>query len=469
MQQLPTALLDSLEGLPGFDREAFLHAHHDIPSHASIRFHPLKSPPEKRSTRLEGLCRDRSGDFILSNIPWCDEAFGIQPRPAFTFDPAFHAGAYYVQEAASMFLGYALTLVCQGMSGLRALDLCAAPGGKSTHLASLPFISSLLSNEIIRSRVPVLYENTVKWGMPHVLISQDDPARIGRLTESFDVMVVDAPCSGSGLFRRDPEAVKEWSPRHVELCSQRQQRILADALPALAEGGILAYSTCSYSRAENEDVLDWLVEDMGMESIPLVVPADWAVHSAHAQKTGATGYRFYPGERAGEGFFLAILRKRKGEGTPPPDPGRKSAWSVQTMPGAGDWLMGSERFLYREHTEGWMALPGEIATHQQILAGGLSLRKSGLLLGRIMKGKMHPEHELAMSTALRADLPGVELSKEEAVCYLRRDNIRPPEAIEGWNLVRYQGLPIGWLKAIGHRANNYYPMDWRIRSAGPAS
>jgi NOL1/NOP2/fmu family ribosome biogenesis protein len=305
--------------------------------------------------------------------------------------------------------------------------------------------------------------------MPHVLISQDDPARIGRLTESFDVMVVDAPCSGSGLFRRDPEAVKEWSPRHVELCSQRQQRILADALPALAEGGILAYSTCSYSREENEDVLDWLVEDMGMESITMEVPADWAVHSAHAQKTGATGYRFYPGERAGEGFFLAILRKRKGEGTPPPDPGRKSAWSVQTMPGAGDWLMGSERFLYREHTEGWMALPGEIAIHQQILAGGLSLRKSGLLLGRIMKGKMNPEHELAMSTALRSDLPGVELSREEAVCYLRRENIRPPEAMEGWNMVRYQGLPLGWLKAIGHRANNYYPMDWRIRSAGPAS
>ena len=243
MQQIPTALLDALEGLPGFDRAEFLHAHHDIPSIASVRFHPVKSPAEERPARLNSICRDRSGDFNVTEIPWCPDARGISPRPAFTFDPAFHAGAYYVQEAASMFLGYALTLVCGSMTGLRAVDICAAPGGKSTHLSSLSFISSLLSNEIIRSRVPVLYENTIKWGMPKVFISQDDPARIGRLTESFDVMVVDAPCSGSGLFRRDPEAVKEWSPRHVELCSQRQQRILADALPALTEGGILTYST----------------------------------------------------------------------------------------------------------------------------------------------------------------------------------------------------------------------------------
>jgi 16S rRNA C967 or C1407 C5-methylase (RsmB/RsmF family) len=351
MQQIPTALLDALEGLPGFDRAEFLHAHHNIPSIASVRFHPVKSPAEERPARLNSICRDRSGDFNVTEIPWCPDARGISPRPAFTFDPAFHAGAYYVQEAASMFLGYALTLVCGSMTGLRAVDICAAPGGKSTHLSSLSFISSLLSNEIIRSRVPVLYENTVKWGMPQVFISQDDPARIGRLTESFDVMVVDAPCSGSGLFRRDPEAVKEWSPRHVELCSQRQQRILADALPALTEGGILAYSTCSYSRAENEDVLDWLVEDMGMESIPMEVPPGWGIHPSASQKTGAAGYRFYPGERAGEGFFLACLRKRRGEGTASPEPGKRSVWSTQPMPGAGDWLEHSERFLYRDHTE----------------------------------------------------------------------------------------------------------------------
>ena len=467
MQSLPTGLLDSLEGLPGFDRASFLYAHHDIPSQASIRFHPLKSPPEQRTARVQGLCRDRVGDFTFSNIPWCDEAIGIQPRPAFTFDPAFHAGAYYVQEAASMFLGYALTLVCQGMSGLRAVDLCAAPGGKSTHLATLPFISSLLSNEIIRTRVSVLFENTVKWGMPHVFISQDDPARIGRLTDSFDLMVVDAPCSGSGLFRRDPEAVKEWSPRHVELCSQRQQRILADALPALAEGGILAYSTCSYSREENEDILDWLVSEMDMESIPIETPGGWGIHTGVSARSGATGYRFYPGERPGEGFFLACLRKRGGAAMPSPTPVRRSAWSPQPMPGVGAWLKHSERFLYREHSEGWMVIPAELAAHQEVLSSGLSLRKSGLLLGKIMKGRLNPEHELAMSTALNSDMPSVGLSEEEALRFLRRENILPADASEGWNLVQYDGLPLGWLKAIGHRANNYYPMDWRIRSAGP--
>ena len=466
--QIPTALLDSLEGLPGFDREQFLFAHQSHPSVASIRFHPIKSPKAVRSMRLDSLC-SRHADTIISPIPWCPDAVGLTPRPAFTFDPAIHGGAYYVQEAASMFLGYALTLVCEGMTGLRAVDLCAAPGGKSTHLSSLPFISSLLSNEIIRSRVPVLYENTVKWGMPHVLIAQDDPARIGRLSDCFDIMVVDAPCSGSGLFRRDPEAVREWSPRHVELCSQRQQRILADALPALSEGGILAYSTCSYSQAENEDILDWLVEEMGMESIHLDIPADWDIHTSHAPKTGAAGYRFYPGDRAGEGFFLACLRKQHASDNAAPEPARRSDWSATPMPGAGDWLTNSERFLYREHAEGWMAIPEHLAAWQQTLSSGLSLRKSGLLMGKIMKGKLNPEHELALSTALRSDVPCVELGEEEALRFLRRDNILPQDAMNGWNLARFQGLALGWFKSMGHRTNNYYPMDWRIRAAGPAS
>jgi NOL1/NOP2/fmu family ribosome biogenesis protein len=305
--------------------------------------------------------------------------------------------------------------------------------------------------------------------MPHVLISQDDPTRIGRLADCFDIMVVDAPCSGSGLFRRDPEAVKEWSPRHVELCSQRQQRILADALPALSDGGILAYSTCSYSQAENEDVLDWLVEEMGMETIHLDIPPDWNIHTSLAPKTGAAGYRFYPGERAGEGFFLACLRKQRGSDHAAPEPPRRSDWSASPMPGVGEWLLNSERFLFREHAEGWMAIPEHLATWQQILASGLSLRKSGLLLGKIMKGRLNPEHELAMSTALRLDVPGVELTEEEALRYLRRDNFLPSDATDGWNLARYRGLALGWFKSMGNRANNYYPMDWRIRAIGPAS
>ncbi len=466
MQQIPTALLDSLEGLPGFDRAQFLHAHQEIPSQASVRFHPVKSPVHRREARCTSMFRGRTETFVASDIPWCADAIGLTPRPSFTFDPAFHAGAYYVQEAASMFLGYALTMVCSEMAGLRAIDVCAAPGGKSTQLATLPFIESLCSNEIIRTRIPVLYENTVKWGMPHVFISQDDPARIGRLGETFDLMLVDAPCSGSGLFRRDPDAIREWSPRHVDLCSQRQRRILADALPALAEGGILAYATCSYAREENEDILDWLVREMEMESIPIETPDAWGIHATVSPRTGAVGYRFYPGERPGEGFFLACLRKRSGSGRTTQEPSRKPAWSPQPMPGVGAWLSNSERFLYREHSEGWMAIPATLAGHQEILASGLSLRKSGLLLGKIMKGSLNPEHELAMSTALGSEMSVVELSLEEALQFLRRDNILPAGAANGWNLMRYDGLPLGWIKAMGHRANNYYPMDWRIRSAG---
>jgi 16S rRNA C967 or C1407 C5-methylase (RsmB/RsmF family)/NOL1/NOP2/fmu family ribosome biogenesis protein len=465
--QIPAALLASLEGLPGFDREEFLFTHQSQPSVASIRFHPVKSPKETRTSRLEGMFSDRSGGFDVSAIPWCPNALGIKPRPAFTFDPVFHAGGYYVQEAASMFLGYALSYLCHGKSGLKAIDLCAAPGGKSTHLASLPFVSGLLSNEIIRNRVPVLYENIVKWGTPQVFISQDDPSRIGRLSGMFDIMVVDAPCSGSGLFRRDPEAVREWSPRHVDLCSQRQQRILADALPALAEDGVLVYSTCSYSREENEDILDWLVLDMGLESLSIDTPADWPVHPSPSPKSGAIGYRFYPGAGAGEGFFMACLRKSTETGSFFTQQERRSPWSPALPSECSGWLMESERFLFREHTEGWMAIPEDLAVWNQVLSAGLSLRKSGLLLGKVMKGRLNPEHELALSTLLHPDIQGVELSREEAVRYLRKEHFNPEGCTPGWNIVRCDGLALGWLKSMGNRANNYFPMDWRIRSTRP--
>jgi 16S rRNA C967 or C1407 C5-methylase (RsmB/RsmF family) len=226
-------------------------------------------------------------------VSWSRYGWYLQSRPSFTFDPLFHAGCYYVQEASSMFLEQALKQCADVSKKLRVLDLCASPGGKSTHLQSLLSTDSLLvSNEVIRNRAAVLKQNIIKWGTANVVVTNNDPMHFGRLEGFFDVMVIDAPCSGSGLFRRDETAIQEWSPDNVQLCYGRQQRILSDAMPALKEGGILIYSTCSYSRLEDEQIMDWLVEEWGMESLSLQLQEDWNIVTSETPL--ATGYRFYP-------------------------------------------------------------------------------------------------------------------------------------------------------------------------------
>ena len=201
-------------------------------------------------------------------MPWCEYGFYLNERPVFTFDPLLHAGAYYVQEASSMFLYEVLKQTCDD-TNKKVLDLCAAPGGKSSLMSSYFKNSLLVSNEAIKQRANILYENLTKWGSANVIITNNDAADFKRLENYFDVIVVDAPCSGSGLFRKDAEAINEWSIKNVELCNQRQQRILADVYPALKQDGILIYSTCSYSKEEDEDISDWLKNNFNVDSLQL--------------------------------------------------------------------------------------------------------------------------------------------------------------------------------------------------------
>ena len=226
-------------------------------------------------------------------VPWCSMGRYLDKRPAFIADPLFHAGCYYVQEASSMFLDHAIRHTVNLEEDLRVLDLCAAPGGKSTLIASLLNKDSLLvSNEIIKTRVPILSENLTKWGILNSVVTNNDPKDFARLTAYFDLMVIDAPCSGSGMFRKDPEAIKHWSEGAVQLCSQRQQRILADSYDALANGGILIYSTCSYSTAENEEIADWLCDNFDLTSIQIPINPDWEIVESVSEKHKCFGYRF---------------------------------------------------------------------------------------------------------------------------------------------------------------------------------
>ncbi len=295
----------SLEGIEGFDAGAFEQVHAGGKQVVSIRLNPMKLLPAP----VDGL---NSRGSTGRKIPWSSFGYYLDERPSFTFDPLFHAGQYYVQEASSMFLEQVLRQTTDLSRPLKVLDLCAAPGGKSTLIQSLISAESLLvSNEVIRARAAILEENMVKWGGANVVITQNDPRDFQRMENYFDVLVVDAPCSGSGLFRREPEAIGEWSLDNVRLCSQRQQRILADCWPALKQGGLLIYSTCSYSRQEDEDILDWLIPAFGAESLPLALKNEWNIVETVSKK-GGYGYRFYPDKLEGEGLFIAAIRKNDG-------------------------------------------------------------------------------------------------------------------------------------------------------------
>src|SRR6185295_2766131 len=238
----------------------------------SIRVNPLKMPVASS----EWSVGDTHDSPLTTHVPWSQYGYYLSQRPSFTFDPLFHAGCYYVQEASSMFLEQALKQTVDLSRSLKVLDLAAAPGGKSTHIQSLISKDSLLvSNEVIRSRSNILKDNIIKWGGDNVVVTNNDPKQFGKLENYFDGIVVDAPCSGSGLFRRDEQAIGEWSENNVQLCSQRQQRILADVWPALKKEGVLIYSTCSYSKEEDEEIVGWMKNNLSAINCQLEVDKNW--------------------------------------------------------------------------------------------------------------------------------------------------------------------------------------------------
>jgi NOL1/NOP2/sun family putative RNA methylase len=443
---LPQALQDRLAGLPQLDLAALNALHASGEQVTSIRRNLFKQP--------------QAYSFSFDKpVPWCAHAAYLQERPFFTFDPLLHAGAYYVQDASSMCIWTALTQVVKETKGLKVLDLCAAPGGKTTLLADYFHDGIVVANEVIRSRAAILVENITKWGAGHVIVTNNDPADFTTLHNYFDVMLVDAPCSGSGLFRKDPDAVNEWSPEHVQLCSQRQQRILADALPALKPGGILVYATCSYSPEEDETIMDWLMAQSNVESVVLDLPGEWNIVPTQSA-SGATGYRFYPHLLKGEGFFLAVFRKAAAahHATHRPQQVQQASKQEQQL----------LKQLIPELDNQHIIRSGEIfkAVTQEVLdtlgeIGKLYIRKAGIAVGQFKGKDLIPDHELALWNRPIHSFAAVELDETTALQYLRRKDISL-EGSRGWNLICYKGLALGWAKVLPNRVNNYYPQGYRI-------
>ena len=407
-------------------------------------------------------------------VPWAPSGVYLEKRPTFTFDPLFHAGCYYVQEASSMFVERVLREYVQ--EPVVMLDLCAAPGGKSTLCRSaLPEGSLLVANEVMRNRSQILAENLMKWGHPEVVVTNNDPADFTDLTHLFDVILTDVPCSGEGMFRKDQVAVDEWSLENVDICWQRQRRILSDIWPALKPGGLLIYSTCTFNREEDEDNVAWIARELGADMLEVPVEEAWGI-TGNLIGDSFPVYRFLPHKVKGEGFFLAVLRKHAGEvETVEPRAEKKKkggkdvkgkAPQLSVPKEAKDWLQIPGDYQLTINGTNVQAFPKSHETVYTLLQQYVKVIHAGITLGE-MKGKdLIPHHSLAMSTALANDaFPKAEVTYEQAIAYLRKESLVLDAGIpRGYVLLTYQNIPLGFMKNIGNRANNLYPQEWRIRS-----
>lgn len=455
MIQLPDDFIKQIRPVFGEERfERFVKAL-DEPSPVSIRVNPHRAPTnlpqlgeasevsserqiiEHYQTSNPALY-DILKDNALKNrmegaVPWCRTGYYLPNRPNFTFDPLLHAGCYYVQEASSMFLDEVLRQHLPKLTvnngPLCCLDLCAAPGGKSTLLRSaLPEDSVLFSNEPVRKRASILLENVVKWGYDQHYVTNAYPRDYRASKLRFDVILCDVPCSGEGMFRKDPDAIKEWSLQNVERCQQLQREIVGDAWECLNEGGLLIYSTCTYNIKEDEENVRWMQEELGAEILPVETKPEWGITGSLLEGFNAPVYRFIPGYTQGEGLFMAVVRKRLSRPSPNPSLCRE----------------GSSYNASKKETD------------HNTSKKGIEINKAISKLN-VLTSPLPPQEGGVGGS--------VDLSYSQAISYLRGEAlVLPPDTPRGLITVSFMGFPLGPVKNIGNRANNLYPKEWRIKS-----
>lgn len=435
-----SAVLDALSGEPS----------------VSVRINPAKA----------GSPSEIFGNLVSGPVEWNRHAAFLSERPAFTLDPLIHAGAYYVQDSSAMFPGKAFRDVLDkvlesGIISPKVLDLCAAPGGKTTDISASLRESCkggylLISNEIMKQRAAVLADNAAVWGDPSVVVTSVDPKAFGTLPGFFDIIVADVPCSGEGMFRKDDEAVSQWSEENVALCQARQRRIVADVWPSLAEGGFLVYSTCTFNNLENDDNVKWICSEFGAEII--------GIDSCGLLRTEC-GVSLVPGFVRGEGQYCAVLRKTSpSAGTAACSGRQQDRW--QKLPEAHASII---RPLLDEEMA-MIVKDGRIVAVPEYVRCLLSMLEPlhplarGLAVG-MFKGKdFIPDADLALSLSLRRGaFNEFEVNRETALSFLHRDPVRLPDAERGILLLVYRGLPIGFVKNLGNRCNSLHPLHRRIR------
>ncbi len=416
----------------------------------SIRFNPFK------------LAAKPEGDAV----PWNSYGFYLAERPVFTLDPLMHSGAYYVQEASSQFVEHIYRQTMGDAENVRLLDLCAAPGGKTTLYSTLVGAGGLVvANEVIKQRASVLADNVRRWGIGNVAVSCNDAANFAAYKHWFDVLAMDAPCSGEGMFRKNREARTEWNPANVELCAARQRRILADAWDALRPGGVLVYSTCTFNTRENEENVAWLAANYAVEPAGIEVPGEWGIE--RGEISGIETFRFWPHRLRGEGFFAAVMHKADGKikrETPKAKKQPLTELNRNENRPLTEWVAQPEFMKFAQAGDNSYAFYRAQYPAVAALAEGLNIIYSGVCMGQIFNGKLRPDHALALFHDLRRDNSAcTELPFDAALDYLRKQEFKDLAPLaEGLNLLTFGRLPIGWTKRIGHRTNTMLPNSFRI-------
>jgi 16S rRNA C967 or C1407 C5-methylase (RsmB/RsmF family)/NOL1/NOP2/fmu family ribosome biogenesis protein len=434
------------------------------PTEADALLETLDSnPPTSIRLNVNKSCKVNISSDV---IPWNPNGRYLDQRPSFTLDPFFQAGAYYVQEASSQILAFVIEQLSISNEIKIALDLCAAPGGKTTLLVdALPQSVIIVANEVIKSRAQILKENIIKWGCCNVIITSNDPHQFSKSYLKFDLILVDAPCSGEGMFRKDLNAINEWSTESVIHCAGRQKRILDDILPCLNEGGTIIYSTCTYNSKENIEQVNWMCKNCDLESVELEIPQDYGVLPIYLEQ--AVGYQCMPHRLKGEGFFFSVIKKRS-EGLTYKSYGDKK---IKLIPLSKTEVGCVEDFIKSSVLSEVLIHPNGNAYYiphamRSILAEVmqmLSLAYAGVLIGSLKNKVFIPDHSLAMSRLVNQCVPRFNLNKEEAINYLRRQLNEIKSEGKGWQLACFDDLPLGWFKQLGNRINNYFPTELRIR------
>ncbi len=408
-------------------------------------------------------------DFEITDpVPWLqDRGFYLTSRPMFTLIPQMHQGAFYVQDASSMFISHVIRQITKNSNPVTYLDACAAPGGKTTAaIDALPEGSLVVANEYDFKRASILTENIIKWGYPDVVVSRGDTRKFRKLQNEFDIIAADVPCSGEGMFRKDSEAVNQWSPSLVNECAERQKEIIDNLWDSLRPGGFFIYSTCTFNRKENEDMVTHILDNYDAESVEIKIDSDWGIVKSPVLPNGIYAYRFIPGIIRGEGLFMTVFKKageyisKKEKNAKKP---KQNKPDVNVAKVADRILMPTE-FEIKTEDDKVIAFPAEYIATLNRLSKNLDIIHHGICLATIKGKDLIPSQSLAMSDCINTSaFPNVIIDTETALQYLRRETVTlPDDTPRGFVLLIYDNLPLGFVKNIGNRANNLYPEQWRI-------
>ncbi|MCX6350663.1 MAG: hypothetical protein NTX03_02250 [Bacteroidetes bacterium] len=442
----PAAFLKRLNTKLGDEANTLLDALQNTAPVVSIRTHPTKG---------KDIFKEEE------QIPWCEFGHYLPQRPQYVFDPLYHAGAYYSQEASSMIFPNAIDF----SKPLKVLDMCAAPGGKSSLIQSFLKPGSLLvSNEIVGKRASILYENLVKWGTPNCIITNNRPKDFLPLKGYFDVVVVDAPCSGGGMFRKDPDVVQTWNEGMVAGCTFLQKEILETAVQLVKDGGLLIYSTCTFETEENEGILKWLFENYPDKLTPATFTPDESWGLTKVEVGTQAGYYCFPHKVKGEGQFIAAMQVHGGHNS---GKNNKKNFILLNPKEEGiikPFVETNDAISFYRNENNIVGIPAGLVEDFNLFANLTHIKKAGLEVGELNRDVFIPAHELAMATMASASIPRIDLELETAINYQQKKTLLPaPSTEKGWMIYTYKKCDLGWAKNLGNRINNHYPAEWRIR------